>query len=54
MINYITFENVNGVKREFENKEGFAKIDGSNGIELMTIWGYEFDEKLLDMTVITD
>ena len=43
-----------GVIKSFENKEGFSRIDGSNGIELMTVWGYEFDEEYLDMTIDID
>lgn len=40
-----------GVIRDFEDKEGFARIDGSMGITLTVIRGYEFDEDLLFMDV---
>ncbi len=46
--------NVFGVKEEFNDLEGFYKIDGSSGIELTVISEYEFDEDSLDMTVVTD
>jgi hypothetical protein len=55
-IRIATFNNYNvyGVKREFENNEGFCKVDGSCGIELNVISGYEFNEDALDMTVVAD
>lgn len=43
-----------GVIQAFEKKEGFSRIDGSNGIELMTVWGYEFDERYLDVFIIIE
>lgn len=46
--------NTKGVIESFKNKEGFSRIDGSNGIELMTVWGYEFYEGYLDMTINID
>ena len=33
----------NGVKREFESLEGFPPLDGSVGITLNYVEGYEFD-----------
>lgn len=43
--------NVNGVISDFNNKEGFAKLDGSLGLTLMSIEGYEFDDEKLEYTV---
>ena len=40
-----------GVIDEFENKEGFAKIDGSDGITLISVTGFEFEERLLDVEI---
>lgn len=42
---------VRGVISDFNDKEGFAKIDGSLGLTLLSIEGYEFDEDKLDYTV---
>lgn len=36
-----------GVKSEFKNKEGFAAIDGSHGITLIEVSGYELDDDKL-------
>lgn len=44
-INYIQAEynyNLIGVKGEFENREGWSKMDGSYGIEIMEIDDFEF------------
>ena len=48
-IRVATFNDFNeyGVISEFENKEGYCRLDGSNGIELVEITGYEFDEDSL-------
>ena len=46
--------NVFGVKEEFNNLEGFCKVDGSSGIELNVVSEYEFDEDSLDMTLVSD
>ena len=35
--------NTKGVKREFESLEGFPRLDGSVGITLEYVEGYEFD-----------
>ena len=35
--------NTKGVKREFESLEGFPRLDGSVGITLDYVGGYEFD-----------
>lgn len=37
------FHNTKGVISDFENLEGFPKIDGSQGIKLITVEGYDFD-----------
>ena len=44
-----TKENLNekGVIAHFENNEGFCKLDGSSGIELLSVQLYEFDENSL-------
>jgi len=55
-IRIATFNNykVYGVKEAFNNNEGFYKVDGSCGIELNVVSGYEFNEDALDMTVVAD
>jgi len=35
-------------------REGFCRVDGTLGIELMTIKRYEFDEDNLSMEVVND
>lgn len=56
VIRIATFEGYNayGVTTEFNNKEGFMKVDGSSGIELTMVNEYEFDEDSLQMTVVAD
>jgi len=46
--------NLHGVKDEFMSKEGFCKVDGSMGIELNKVQGYEFDVEELSMEVVSD
>lgn len=41
--------NINGVIRAFENNEGFYKVDGSMGIELVMVLGIELDEDYLTL-----
>lgn len=43
--------NVNGVISDFKNKEGFANVDGSLGLTLISVNGYEFDDDKLDYIV---
>ena len=43
--------NVRGVISEFKDKEGFASVDGSLGLTLLSVEGYEFDDDKLDYTV---
>lgn len=52
-IRVSTFNNYNtfGVKNEFDSREGFARLDGSMGIELLRVNGYEFDIDELTMTI---
>ena len=45
--------NINGVINEFMNLEGYAKVDGSLGITLNFISGYEFDEDGLSVTIVS-
>jgi len=40
-----------GVRRSFENKEGFYKVDGSSGITLNSVNGYFFNPDDLEMEV---
>ena len=49
VIRVATFEgyNTDGVKDEFNSKEGWWKLDGSAGITLISVSGYEFDEDKL-------
>jgi hypothetical protein len=43
--------NIWGVISDFNNKEGFTKVDGSSGLTLMSVEGYDFDEENLEYTV---
>lgn len=43
--------NVYGVISEFEDLEGFARLDGSAGILLIDIAEYEFEERDLDLKI---
>lgn len=43
--------NLNGVISDFNNKEGFARVDGSVGVTLLAVESYNFDEDKLDYTV---
>lgn len=51
VIQVATFNGYNtlGVKDEFEAKEGWWKLDGSVGITLVDVSGYDFDEDLLEL-----
>lgn len=40
-----------GVTREFNHKEGFAKLDGSLGLTLVSVIPYEFDDDKLELTI---
>ncbi|SHE58352.1 DUF2528 family protein [Dysgonomonas macrotermitis] len=48
-IKQATFNNYNefGVIDAFNNNEGFGRLDGSIGITLKEVTGYEFDESQL-------
>ena len=52
-IKIATFNGYNlfGVKSEFNNLEGFCKVDGTSGIELVEVSEYEFDDDSLDMSI---
>jgi len=52
-ISVSTSENLNesGVKNWFAEQEGFLALDGSQGIELILVSGYEFDDEYLEVTV---
>ena len=52
-ISVSTAENLNefGVKNWFAEQEGFLALDGSQGLELILVSGYEFDDELLEVTV---
>lgn len=43
--------NLTGIIQDFSNAEGFAMVDGSQGITLTHIDSYEFREFYLDMEV---
>jgi len=45
--NYTTY----GVIKEFNENEGFCKVDGSSGIKLEVVHGYEFDPDKLDVVI---
>ena len=38
-----------GVQKDMENAEGFPKVDGSEGINLFFIEGFDFDEDELEV-----
>jgi hypothetical protein len=40
--------NVYSIQQEFDNCEGFCKVDGSVGITLTSICAYEFNEDYLE------
>lgn len=42
--------NTYGVKSWFEESEGFLALDGSQGIELISVTEYEFDDADLQLT----
>lgn len=52
-IKCATFNSYNelGVISDFEETEGYYKIDGSNGIRLIDVSEFEFDESNLTMEV---
>lgn len=52
-IEYSTFNQHNelGVIDDFEDTEGFAPVDGSMGIKLTEVGGYEFHEHELTVEV---
>lgn len=53
-IQIATFKNYGtyGVIQDFKYEEGFGLVDGSIGIELITVHGYRFDIDELTMEII--
>lgn len=43
--------NTIGVRQDFDAAEGYPKMDGSLGIELIDVEGYEFDDSEFNVTV---
>jgi len=43
--------NLHGVISDFNEKEGFARIDGSLGLTLLSVNAYTFDESKLDYVI---
>ncbi len=43
--------NTYGVIYDFENKEGFCRLNGETGIKLLNVSGYEFDDYKLQVEV---
>ena len=43
--------NTSGVISEFENYEGYYPVDGSHGITLINVDGYEFEEEDLEVEI---
>ena len=43
--------NEQGVKKWFEEEEGMIAVDGSQGVELISVEGYEFNEDRLHVTI---
>lgn len=52
-IKIATFNNYNayGVKSEFENNEGFCRVDGSYGITLTSVTAFEFEDSDLEVKI---
>ena len=50
-ISSFQYRGIEYIKSEFENLEGFGRIDGSNGITLVLLDSMELDENLLEMTI---
>lgn len=44
--------NTYGIKEEFDNKEGFPKLDGSDGLTLVRIDDFELNEDNLSLKII--
>jgi len=44
--------NIYGVIEDFDNKEGFPKLDGSLGLKLITIDDFSLDEDNLSLEII--
>lgn len=55
-IKIASFSNLNtsGVISEFEDLEGFGRIDGSLGVKLVYVDGLQFDEDELQIKVKTE
>jgi hypothetical protein len=53
VIKIATFNNYNtyGVIEEFKNNEGFGPVDGTIGLKLISVEGYEFDTDNLEITI---
>lgn len=53
-IEFATYNNHNvfGVKCDFITAEGFCLVDGTQGIELITVEGYEFYEGSFEITKV--
>lgn len=45
--------NTYGVKTYFNDNEGFYKLDGTQGLTLVNVSGYDFDEDLIDVEHVT-
>ena len=52
-IRVSTFKSCNkyGVIKEFEDMEGFVKLDGSSGITILDVSSYEFEDELLECKI---
>jgi hypothetical protein len=55
-IKIATFENfnLNGVINEFYEAEGYCPVDGSSGILLKSVCGYEFNPLFMEVKIITE
>lgn len=55
-IRISTFDNYSTkeVIKDFNCNEGFFRVDGTMGIELMTVKRYDFDEDKLSMEVVNE
>lgn len=53
-IKIATFNNYNeiGVRSEINELEGFCPVDGTRGITLTDVLGYEFDEDSLSVEIL--
>jgi hypothetical protein len=48
LTSYYNYLNINGIIKEFEKIEGFIALDGTSGVKLIELDGFEFNENYLE------